>query len=70
MSTWNYRVMKKLNEQGEYEFGIYEVHYDDNDKVISHTMDPITPVCPSAEKLEEEIEIMKKAFKLDILNYE
>jgi hypothetical protein len=61
--------MKKLNEQGEYEFGIYEVYYDDNGKVVSHTMDSMTPVCSSAEGLEEEIEIMKKAFKEEVLPY-
>jgi hypothetical protein len=62
--------MKKLNEQGEYEFGIYEVYYDDNGKVISYTMDSLTPVSSSAEGLEEEIEIMKRAFKEEVLTYE
>ncbi|GAA3916511.1 hypothetical protein GO495_19595 [Chitinophaga oryziterrae] len=70
MSTWNYRVMKKLNEQGEYEFGIYEVYYDDNGKVISYTMDSLTPVRSSAEGLEEEFETMKRAFKEEVLTYE
>jgi len=36
MSHWNYRVIaKKIN--GEVEFGIHEVHYDENEKIVGWT---------------------------------
>lgn len=31
----NYSVMKRKNESGEYDFGIYEVYYDKNGNVES-----------------------------------
>lgn len=67
MSTRNYRVIKHLNEDGEYEFGIYEVYYDNNGKVVGWTAQSLTPVYESAEMLLEELDNMKNAFKEEIL---
>jgi hypothetical protein len=67
---WNYRVMKRKNESGEYEFGIYEVYYDDEGKVNTMTTDSMTPVCPSEEALQHELTIMLEAFKKEILDYD
>jgi len=67
---WNYRVMKRKNEEGEYDYGIYEVYYDDKGKVISWTQNAMTPVCPSEEDLKYELEIMLKALSKETLIYE
>lgn len=67
MSTRNYRVMKHLNEEGNYEFGIYEVYYDSNGEVTGWTDQPLTPVSGSAALLLEEIHKMKEAFAKDTL---
>ena len=67
--TWNYRVMKRKNEAGEYDFGIYEVFYDENGKVVSWTEESMTPVCPSEEDLEYELNLMREALKKDTLLY-
>jgi hypothetical protein len=61
--------MKRLADSGEYEFGIYEVYYDDNGKVNGWTEESMTPTCPSEEGLLHEIEIMKEAFKKETLLY-
>ena len=67
--TWNYRVLKRKNETGEYDFGIYEAFYDDNGKVVSWTKESITPVCPSEEALDHELNLMREALKEDTLLY-
>ncbi len=69
MSHWNYRVMKRLNNEGKYEFGIYEVYYDDNNYVQGWTENSLTPVCSSEEDLLYELELMKEAFKKESLTY-
>lgn len=59
-----------MNEEGEYEFGIYEVYYDDNGKVVGWTESPVSPVCPSAEELLQELDSMKEAFKQETLTHD
>jgi hypothetical protein len=70
MSTRNYRVMKHLNESGKYEFGIYEVYYDINGKVIGWTEQPLTPVYESEKTLQEELHRMQNAFKEETLTHQ
>lgn len=67
--SWNYRVLKRKNESGEYEFGIYEVYYDNNENIESWTENPLTPVCASEEGLLEEMNLMLDALKKDTLIY-
>lgn len=69
MSHWNYRIMKREINPKEFEFGIYEVYYDDNGKVNSWTEESLTPTCDSEEGLFIELELMKEAFKKEILLY-
>jgi hypothetical protein len=67
--SWNYRVLKKKNESGEYEFGIYEVYYDDNGNIRGSTEMPLTPTCASEDDLLHELTIMMEALKKDTLDY-
>ena len=61
--------MKRKNKSGEYDFGIYEVYYDDMGNVISWTQDSMTPVCPSEEGLDYELTLMREALKKETLLY-
>ena len=61
--------MKKKNESGEYDFGIYEVYYDDKGNATSWTKESMTPVCSSEEDLDYELNLMHEAFKKDTLLY-
>ena len=61
--------MKKKNESGEYEFGIYEVYYDDKGNAAYWTKDSLTPVCSSEEDLDYELNLMREALKKDTLLY-
>lgn len=67
--TWNYRIMKKKNSEGSFDFGIYEVYYDENGKVSSWTQESMTPVCSSSDDLEYEIKVMMEAFKKETLEF-
>ena len=67
MGHWNYRIMKRKNNQGKFDFGIYEVFYDDNGKVQSWTKDSLTPVSESEEELKAELGIMMSAFENETL---
>lgn len=66
---WNYRVMKKRNESGEDEFGIYEVYYDNNGNIKGWTENSLVPVCTSKEALLDELNIMQEAFEREVLIY-
>lgn len=67
--SWNYRVMKRKISESEFEFGIYEVYYDDNGRVKGYTENSMTPVVHTAEGLKYELEIMMKAFDKEVLEY-
>ncbi|MCU0352036.1 MAG: hypothetical protein MUF43_14600 [Flavobacterium sp.] len=69
MGYWNYRIMKKENDKGQFNFGIYEIFYDDNGKVNSYSENSLTPVCDSEEDLKEEMKIMMEAFEKETLTY-
>lgn len=70
MGWWNYRVMKRLNSQGKYDYGIHEVYYDDDGKINGWTEDSMVPVCPSEKDILYELEVMKRAFEQETLLYE
>lgn len=68
MNTRNYRVMKTLNENGNFEFGIYEVYYDPNRKVVGWTEEPVTPLFPSENELLQDLKKMQQAFREETLS--
>lgn len=61
--------MKRKNSEGDYEFGVYEVYYDEKGNVSSWTTKSLTPTCSSAEDLEHEMNVMMKAFKQETIEY-
>lgn len=67
--SWNYRIMKRKISESEFEFGIYEVYYNEDGSVKGYTENSLTPVVDNPEGLKREIEIMLKAFDQEILDY-
>jgi hypothetical protein len=61
--------MKRKNSEGQFEFGIYEVHYDIKGKVMGWTENPLTPTHESEEELKSELKTMMTAFEKDTLPY-
>ncbi|MDC1299899.1 hypothetical protein N8Z24_00170 [bacterium] len=41
MSSWNYRIVKKVEDGKWAHYSIHEVHYDDNGKPEMVSVDPI-----------------------------
>jgi hypothetical protein len=70
MGHWNYRIMKRKNDQGQFDFGVYEVFYDDNGKIARWTENSVTPTCESENDLKSEIKIMMDAFDKETLTYD
>ena len=70
MGHWNYRIMKKKNDQGQFDFGVYKVFYDDNGKIAHWTENSVTPACESEDDLKSEIKIMMDAFDKETLTYD
>ena len=62
--------MRREVAPGEFEYGIYEVYYDDEGNVSGYTKNSMTPTVDSAEDLKYELEIrMMKAFDLETIEY-
>lgn len=61
--------MKRKISDSEFEYGIYEVYYDENGIVQGCTENSMVPTVDNPEGLKHEIEIMLKAFDQEILEY-
>lgn len=66
--SWNYRIVKTKIADGEFEFGIHEVFYDDSGNIEGMTEKSVVPACPSVEGLKYELEErIMKSFEEDTL---
>jgi len=61
--------MKRAHENGDSEYSIHEVYYNDNDKVEAWTENPIAPTAENIRELQQTLERMALAAKKPILNY-
>ncbi len=50
--TWNYRIIRSIDPDGEVSFGIHEVYYA-WEKVSGWTSEPVSPCGETAEELAE-----------------
>jgi hypothetical protein len=62
--------MKREVSKDEFEFGIYEVYYNEDGTIKGYTQDSVVPVVDSADGLNHELRVMLKAFDKDVLKYE
>ena len=77
VSHWNYRVLAKtLKNVNDVHFGIYEVHYDENDEPIGFEENPTDIVTFTSygkdpvESLKWYLDMMKLALEKPILDYD
>jgi len=68
--SWNYRIMKRKTSETDFEFGIYEVYYNEDGSIQGYTKNSLTPVVDSPEGLKYELQVMLKAFDKKILEYQ
>jgi len=67
--SWNYRIMKREISENEFEFGIYEVYYNENGEINGWTEESVVPVVDNKEGLKYEMEEMLKAFNSETILY-
>ena len=67
---WNYRVIKKIHDDGTEIFAIHEVYYDDDGKPDLVTEDPCEPQGETLEELKDDCEWYQKALEHPVLNYD
>jgi hypothetical protein len=67
--TWNYRVVR-VDYEDESQYGIYEVYYDENEKPISRTENPIGCIGVDMIELYESFQYMSIAFTKPVLTEE
>lgn len=81
---WEYRVIKKTHKiqivddvlhkpiDGQYyiedEYVIHEIYYDENGNIYAWTENPQYPYGESLEDLIGDLELMKKAFLLSVID--
>ena len=51
--TWHYQILKYKDGS----FGLHEIYYDDDDKLIGHTEKPVS-VGDTVEEILEDLEMM------------
>jgi len=59
--SWNYRVMKKRNEDGASTYGVHEVYYNDDGSIRGYTENSVTPNSESAEDLAKTMKLIKSS---------
>ena len=63
MQHWNYRIIKKGGV-----FGVYEVYYDNEGKVVCYTERPVSPGGDTLEEMKQDFKRYKKAFKEEVID--
>jgi len=65
--TWNYRVIKREDEQNGCAYQIHEVYYDDAGKIETWTKEAVKPLGESLEALREDCAHFLQAFRQPVL---
>ena len=65
--SWNYRIVRRNYRYGS-SYSIHETFYE-NGVPFGISENPIAPFGEDLEELETSFELMKEAFKKDILEY-
>ena len=73
MTTWNYRVLRRIGGEGMthyYMFAVHEVYYDDLGFVDGWTEMPDAPFGDTLDELRADYRMMAEALELPVLDYE
>ena len=65
--TWNYRRVAVKYDDGYTEYGIYEVYYDSDGKILARTENPVGVASDSEYNLGRVYEMMDEAFNQPVL---
>ncbi len=69
---WNYRVVKRKNEQGDMEYFLAEAYYssEGGHVVTAITPGPMFPYGETPDELRADFKLMRLAFRRRVLDYE
>lgn len=67
MGTWNYRVIKSVNEFGELYYQIHEVYYNKAGELTMHSDYPEAACGETLEELRKDLEFMLKSVEEPVL---
>jgi len=73
MTTWNYRVLRRVGGSGTthyFTYAVHEVYYDDLGIVETWTEAPDGPLGDTLADLRADHRMMAEAFELPVLDYE
>ena len=65
--TWNYRVIRRENENGDRTYQIHEVYYDEAGRIELWTADAVEPSGESLAELREDCLYFLQAFRQPVL---
>ena len=69
MSSWNYRVVKHKNPDGDW-YAVHQVHYNDAGDINAISEDPISPFGESVVELRKDLNLMQMAYTAGVLDYD
>ena len=64
MSGWNYRVIRK--DDG---ISLHEAYYNNEGRIISLSIEPISPVCEGLDELRTTLQLMLAALDEPVVNF-
>lgn len=70
--SWNYRIIRKIDDLNNPYCEIYEVYYNDKGEIVAHTLNPQLAFGDTPEELIEDLKLMLRdaeKHKDDILEY-
>lgn len=71
MTTWNYRIMVRIDKQtGEKIYAIHEVYYDQEGNPESCTENPVSPMGETADELRDDLIHYNQALAKPVLRHE
>jgi len=68
--SWNYRIIKHIDKDGDEYFAIHEVYYDEAGNPNGVTEDEVGIHGTNMEELKDDLKYHRNAFRKPVLNYE
>lgn len=70
IQDWDYRVIVRRHSDGELTYGVHEVYYGENDKILGWTDSPVRLLCESMSALKDDFLLLAGAFSHPALDYD
>lgn len=67
--TWNYRIIA-APDGDDYEYGLYEVYYNEKGEPYAHTNDAVPIAGESIKELRHTLDKVEEALLKPVLSYE